>query len=125
MMHRLPIAVVALLLFFVGCMDQAPLVGEPITRVGFLAEMELQHPIISGGVLKTSTGQFYFDLGDEPGSMNQIIVLYSVKMAVPTERGRRIELSGSVEELSFEGGREGKMSYRNEVLTLRSWRYLE
>ena len=106
-------------------MKETPAPGDGVTRVGFLAEMQLQHPIVSGGGPESTTDQFYFDLGDEPRSMNQIIVVHPVAIEPPRERGRKIELSGSVEEFSFEGGGVGKMGYRNEVLTLRSWRYLE
>lgn len=97
--------------------------AEETKRVGYLAEQIQQHPIVTSPLAKQK--QFYFDVGEKPGSGKQIIVVYPEKMNIPTEKGRQLELSGTVQEISL-GGKPGtKRSYKNEVLTLKRWRYLE
>ena len=101
-----------------GCQTEQ---SDVVTRVGFLAEQIMQHPILPSG----QQDQFYFDVGDEPGSMNQIIVIYPAGMEIPTETGRRVELTGIIESISFTDGKVGDAGYSNEALTLHKWRYLD
>lgn len=119
------IAILGFAMFLAGCVtDQPTPQADVVTRVGFLAEQVMQHPIVAGG-LEKKQDQFYFDIGDKPGSMNQIIVVYPVGMKIPTEIGRKVELTGTIESISFKGGKVGNSGYSNDILTLQSWRYLD
>jgi hypothetical protein len=96
-----------------------------VTRVGFLSEEVMQHPILAHPSLNgEEESQFYFDIGDKPNSMRQIIVVHPAGTNVPTERGRKIELKGTSDRISFSGGKVGRSTYENEVFHLQSWRYL-
>ena len=46
-------------------------------------------------------------------------------MKIPTELGRKIELTGTLESISFTGGKVGESRYSNDILTLHNWRYLD
>jgi len=86
----------------------------------------MQHPLdvaFDSRMMKPMS-QFYFDVGDKTGTMNQIIVTYPDGMAIPTEHGRKIELKGTATAISLGGKPKTKGSYSNEVLALESWRYL-
>ena len=108
-----------------GCTtDKSAMPSDSIIRIGFLAEEVMQHPIIAGD-LEDEQDQFYFDLEDGPWEKGQIIVVYPVGMKIPTKTGQRIKLTGSVEHISFEGGKVGNARYSNEVFTLQSWKYLK
>jgi hypothetical protein len=98
-----------------------------VTRVGFLSDFVMQHPVLSGPSIEDedSSRQFYFDLGEKPNSMNQIIVVHPTKMSVPTDKKMKIELKGTSDQISFSGGKVGESTYRNEVFQLHSWKYLE
>ena len=108
--------------------------GNLVTRVGFLAESVLQHPVIlfsppvedhSGKIRVEKVEQFYFDLGQTPKSMRQIVVTYRPGSSVPAERCRKIELKGT-STIHSVGGKPGtKGEYKNEVLHLYSWKYLD
>ena len=95
-----------------------------VIRVGYLAEDVMQHPIVAGPPIEKGGGQFYFDIGDKPRSMKQIIVVYADKMKIPTERRRKIELKGTADHISFTGGKVRNSGYENEVFQLQSWRYV-
>jgi hypothetical protein len=98
-----------------------------VIRIGFLAEEVSQHPIVVAPSIDGTEqeAQFYFDVGEKPGTMNQIIVVYPVKMKIPTERGRKIELKGTADRISLTGGKVGTSRYENEVFHLQSWQYLD
>ena len=99
--------------------------ADVVARVGFLAEQVMQHPIVTIALPGEEQDQFYFDLGDKPGSVKQIIVVYPLGMKIPTELGRKIELTGTLESISFTGGKVGESVYSNDILTLHNWRYLD
>lgn len=106
-----------------GCTSHPPATQTDIvTRVGFLAELIMQHPIV---VSSTHEKQFYFDLGERPRSMHQIIVIYPIGMEIPTDSSRQIELTGTIRHISLKGGKVGDGRYSNDILTLKSWQYLE
>jgi hypothetical protein len=108
-----------------GCTtDKSAMPPDSIHRIGFLAKDIMQHPIVAGG-LEEKQDQFYFDLEDGPWEKGQIIVVYPVGMKIPTETGRRIKLTGSIEHISFKGGKVGNAGYSNDVFTLQSWKYLK
>jgi hypothetical protein len=108
-----------------GCTTtKSEMPSDSIIRIGFLAEEVMQHPIVAGG-LAEKPDQFYFDLEDGPWERGQIIVVYPMEMKIPTEVGRRIKLIGSVEHISFKGGKVGDAGYSNDVFTLQSWKYLK
>lgn len=69
--------------------------------------------------------QFYFNVGDKPQADSQIIVTYPVGMRIPTKLKRRIELLGSVRILDLGGDPRTKQGYKNEVLSLHSWKYID
>lgn len=105
--------------------QQAMAGPEAVRRVGFLAREAVQHPVVPGDLDKPQ-GQFYFDLGDKPGaSKGQIVVVHPAGMKVPGKFNRKIELRGTVGHFSLNGRKRTKGEYSNEVLTLRSWRYLD
>lgn len=98
-----------------------------VTRVGYLAEDVMQHPLMAAPSLDGSEeeAEFYFDIGEKPRSMRQIIVVHPAKMRIPTERGRKIELKGTADRISFTGSKVGKAGYENEVFHLQSWKDLD
>jgi hypothetical protein len=96
-------------------------VSEYVTRVGYLPEFVGQHPIMA----PITHDQFYFDIGEKPGSFNQIIVVYPKDMKIPTEEGRKIELKGLESSFSLGGKRGTKEGYGNRLLHLRSWKYVD
>ena len=107
--------------------NRTHLVGtNVVTRVGYLAEDIMQHPVMTVPSIDGSKGeaQFYFDIGEKPMQTHQIIVVHPLKLNIPTERGRKIELKGTVDRISFKGGKAGNTGYENEVFHLQSWRYL-
>jgi hypothetical protein len=107
--------------------NQTSVVGtNVVVRIGFLAEDVMQHPIIAEPSLGSEEQkQFNFDVGQKSDSMRQIIVVYPSKMKIPTEKGRKIELKGTADHISFKGGKGGKTGYENEVFNLQLWKYLE
>jgi hypothetical protein len=96
--------------------------SEYDTRVGYLPEFVGQHPIMAP---MSTHDQFYFDIGEKPGSFNQIIVAYPKDMKIPTEEGRKIELKGLESSFSLGGKRGTKEGYGNRLLHLRSWKYVD
>jgi len=98
-----------------------------VTRTGHLAVDVMQHPIMASPSIDGSDeeAEFYFDVGDKPGSGNQIIVVHPKEVNIPTEQGRKIELKGTAARISFKGGKVGNAGYENEVFHLQSWRYSE
>lgn len=98
-----------------------------VIRIGFLSEQVSQHPIVAAPSIDGTEkeAQFYFDIGEKPGTMNQIIVVYPVKTKIPTEQGRKIELKGTADRISITGGKVGNSRYENEVFHLQSWKYVE
>ena len=101
-----------------------------VTRIGFLAEALGQHIGPSaflddtGKVIVEEIEQFYFNVGERRGSSHQIIITHPPKMKIPAIPGRKVELIGTLDSISL-GGEEGtKGSYGNEVLRLKSWKYL-
>jgi len=119
------IVVLVFVASLLGCAKKQPSQqAGVVTRVGFLAEEVMQHPIVAGG-LEEKQEQFYFDIGEKPKSMNQIIVVYPVGMKIPTAIGRKIELTGTIESISFKGGKVGNAGYSNDVLTLQGWKYMK
>lgn len=98
-----------------------------VTRVGFLAVDILQHPIMATPSIDGSVeeAEFYFDVGDKPDPGRQIIVVHPKTMRIPTEQGRKIELKGTADRISFKGGKVGNAGYENEVFHLQSWKYRE
>ena len=108
-----------------GCTTwKSAMPSDSIIRIGFLAEEIMQHPIVAGG-LDEEQDQFYFDLEDGPWEKGQIIVVYPMGMKIPTEVGRRIKLIGTIEHISFTGGKVGDARYSNDVFTLQKWQYLK
>ena len=97
-------------------------VREYVTRVGYLPEFVLQHPIMAP---MSTHDQFYFDIGEKPGSFNQIIVVYPKDMKILPEEGRKIELKGLESSFSLGGKRGTKEGYGNRLLDLRSWKYVD
>ena len=95
------------------------------TRIGFLADNVMQHPLMFEPLTGKRQPQFYFDVGDNSNSMNQIIVTYPDGMAIPTEHGKKIELKGTGTTISLGGKPKTKGSYSNGVLALESWRYVD
>jgi hypothetical protein len=98
-----------------------------VSRIGFLSEQVSQHPIVATPSIDGTEqkAQFYFDVGEKPGTMNQIIVVYPVTIKIPTEQGRKIELTGQADRISITGGKVGTSRYENEVFRLQSWKYVE
>jgi hypothetical protein len=98
-----------------------------VTRTGYLAMDVMQHPLMAAQSIdgREEEGEFYFDVGDKHGSGNQIIVVHPKKMKIPTEQGRKIELKGTADKISFQGGKVGNAGYENEVFHVQSWKYLE
>jgi|GEM_PF-3167836 len=95
-----------------------------VSRIGFLSEQVSQHPIVPSIDGTEQEAQFYFDVGEKPGTMNQIIVVYPVTMKIPTEQGRKIELTGQADRISITGGKVGNSRYENEVFRLQSWKFV-
>ncbi len=50
---------------------------------------------------------------------------HSVDMEVPTQKGRKIEVTRLVTRIALGGAPRTKESYSNDVLTLAAWRYLD
>ncbi len=96
-----------------------------VTRVGFLAEDVLQHPIVPGSLFEPEQSQFYFDVGAQSNVMQQIIVTYAVGTKIPSEHGRKIELTGISSIFTVGGKPHTKGEYSNEVISLRKWKYLK
>lgn len=96
-------------------------------RIGFLSEQVSQHPIVAAPSIDGTEqeAQFYFDVGEKPGTMNQIVVVYPVSMKIPTEQGHKIELTGKADRISITGGKVGNSRYENEAFRLHSWKYVE
>lgn len=118
------IKILVLAAVITGCTtDKSTMPPDSVIRIGFLAEEITQHPIVASGI-EERQDQFYFDLEDGPWEKGQIIVVYPVGMKIPTETGRRVKLTGSVEHISFKGGKVGNAGYSNDVFTLQSWKYM-
>jgi len=115
-----------LAVFLTGCAAEQP---EPqnvvVTRIGNLSEDILQHPIVAEPSFVKNRDQFYFDVDDSLTPMRQIIVVYPVGMAIPTERGRKIKLKGTVSTFGVGGELGSKGEYKNEVFNLRNWKYMK
>jgi len=96
-----------------------------VIRTGFLPEFVMQHPsgVVFDPVKLKPMKEFYFDVGDDPRSMRQIIVAYPDGMKTPSEHGRKIVLRGTVSTIKLGGEPRTKGAYSNEVLTLKSWEY--
>jgi hypothetical protein len=123
-MKRITIVLFAALL--AGCVTNRPTSQDNVvTRIGFLAEEIMQHPNIAIEISQAVSEQFYLDLGNKPRSIKQIIVVYPVGMKIPSEIQRKIELKGTVRTVVFGGKPGSKSSYKNEVLSLHSWKYLK
>jgi len=111
---------------FLGCAatPEAPR-AEQVTRTGYLARDVLQHPVQFDPETGRREDQFYFDLGAAPKSMRQIIVVNRSGTPPPKESGRKIELTGVVERIECRAKGPPDSRYENEVLYLRSWRYVD
>ena len=93
---------------------------------GFLPTLVLQHPLlITAPDAPSPYAQFYLDIAEGSKSQRQIIVLHPREMEIPTQGERQIEVTGLVTQLSLGGAPGTKESYRNEVLKLTSWRYVD
>ena len=130
-MKRLMITVAVFVFLATGILsgpitNRTEVIGSNVVvRVGFLAKEVTQHPILAEPSWNgEGESQFYFDAGERPVS-TQIIVVHPAKMKIPTDRGRKIELKGTADRISFTGGKVGESRYENEVFHLQSWRYLE
>ncbi len=128
------IAIILLAALLTGCAtDQPDKKNHTVTRIGFLAESVMQHPISLPSLVETQSGkitirqleQFYFDIGERANPAYQIVVTYRPGMKIPSERGRKIELTGTVSTIDVGGPPGTKGEYKNEALTLHSWKYLE
>jgi len=113
-----------LAVFLAGCtIEQPDPQNEVVTRIGILPEDVMQHPIVTEPLFGENLDQFYFDVDDSLNPMRQIIVVYPVGMTIPTERGRKIKLKGTVSTFAVGGGTGSKGEYKNEVLNLHNWKY--
>ena len=68
--------------------------------------------------------QFYFDSSNQRAATNQIIIIFPDGMDIPAEPGRKVELKGVVAPISLVGRPGTKGEYSNEVLSMRSWKYV-
>lgn len=105
---------------------------ETEIRVGVLSEEISQHPILvfppeiaDDGSEMEGEGQFYFGVGEPEELEGQIIVIHPAGMKIPTETGRKIELTGVSEPIDLGGDEGTKPSYQGETFHLKTWKYLE
>ena len=85
---------------------------------GYLAAMTMQHPSIS-------ERDDYLDLYDKAGKWRrQIIIVFDGGLAAPKDRTRPIEISGEIGRIDMGGPAGTKMGYANDVVVVKSWRYL-
>jgi hypothetical protein len=100
--------------------EDAPLV----VRVGFLPEMENQHPL----VVEATVGeghQAYLDLVDNGERTEQIIVVYPITMGQPQDHGRLVEIKGQLH--LFKASKSKTTPYKRafdcEVVEVIEWKY--
>ncbi|MBI3986586.1 MAG: hypothetical protein HY343_06685 [Lentisphaerae bacterium] len=100
---------------FVGVKSNAP----QQTRVGYLSSDVMQHPMVS-------SEQDYLDLYDKEGNWrNQIVIVFGPGVAQPKDVERPIEVKGQVGIIDLAGPEGTKGEYANDVVIVRSWRYLD
>lgn len=91
---------------------------------GRLPRLVLQHPLLDGP-FDDGYAQFYLDIDRRLKTERQIVVRYRRDMDVPLDGELEIEVAGIVRTLSLGGAEGTKESYKNEVLTLTGWRYVD
>ena len=93
--------------------------AQPSVRVGYLADMAMQHPSISDR-------DDYLDLYDEKGNWrNQIVIVFEQGVPPPADRTRPVEIKGPVGRIDMGGPPGTKGEYANDVFFFFSWRYLQ
>jgi hypothetical protein len=93
--------------------------AQPSLRVGYLADMAMQHPSISDR-------DDYLDLYDEKGNWrNQIVIVFEQGVPLPADRTRPVEVNGPVGHIDMGGPPGTKREYANDVFFVETWRYLD
>lgn len=92
-------------------------------RTGYMAKAVLQHPNVASPFTKEK--QDAFDVHINGKHHSQIIVLFPKGVKPPTDRKRKLELKGTIRKIDL-GGKPGtKGSYKNEAMTVKTWRYIK
>jgi len=129
-------------LFFFACSSNSTDSQEMVTRVGKMAEFIMQHPMINtrlverdGNTEVVEDPQLYLDEYLDGKKTGQIILLFDQnvegKLLTPppqeTEQdlSRMIKVTGLLEIIDFGGPSGTKDSYRNEVIHVIKWEYLD
>jgi len=92
---------------------------KPVTRIGYLSEMVMQHPSIS-------KRDDYLDLYDEHGNWRtQIIIVFEDSVTPPKDRTKPIEVKGPIGHIDLGGPKGTKREYANDVVFVESWRQMD
>ncbi len=118
------VIIFAFMTFILGCSSTKTKQEDGIViLVGYIPNFVMQHPIVTDGF--NNQDQFYFDVDEKQNSTGQIIVVYDIRTEIPKEKRRKIEITGTLRSISFSGGKVGKSTYSNNILTLKNWKYLD
>ncbi|MBT5230906.1 MAG: hypothetical protein HOM11_11605 [Methylococcales bacterium] len=93
---------------------------EHTSVMGYLPTMIYQHPQVASPFEQ----EFYFEV-IKGESTQQIIVTYPADMERPTKMGVKIQLTGVMSEVALGGPEKTKRAYKNKVLSLKHWQYIQ
>jgi len=97
-----------------------------VAKVGMLPQSEGQQPAVVASDVGVPDGkQASLELIQSGKRTHQIIVIYPKNMAMPTESNRLIEVHGVLRQFETTKGNGPNNRFPYEVLSVRSWKYIE